>query len=400
MRFVMPVLSLLLASSLPAATIRGRITECFDTVAAPGYVVRAFEALTIGFPDLGKPCTIQTQPPRLVGTATTGADGTYRITFTPSENDPEFCHFEAKAFIRVFLPDGTTLAHRSVMKRAATTVVFDADVCPEPCPLSIEGPAVVSGAPGGKVSFEVSVLLGSPSNGSFEGDAVTLDYELAATGATILGATVVGTAFEQADSARSHVDPPNPFDPPECPNEPVLTSVVAMDFEGVVGLPVGNGPHRVLRVTLEAVLPRLGETSTVTVYFPLNCQHVGTDCFYRIGPGSAHASFPITHVRELDIELQGVEVSTRTFRRADANGSGEVDISDAVATFGFLFLGDPSPACMDAADSNGDGTVDISDGVNTLSFLFSGGKPIPAPGPTACGPGPRELPDCSSYDRC
>ena len=105
-------------------------------------------------------------------------------------------------------------------------------------------------------------------------------------------------------------------------------------------------------------------------------------------------------MRELDIVLQGVEVSTPRFRRADINASGLVDISDAVATFSYLFLGGSSPGCMDAADSNGDGVVDISDGVNTLSFLFEGGRSIPDPGPTTCGLGRRELPDCTSYDGC
>lgn len=389
-----------LASSLPAATIRGRITECFDSAGVSGYVVKAFEELTIGFADGVKPCTIQTQAPRLVGTTTTAADGTYRTTFTPSEDDPEFCHFEAKVFVRVFLPDGTTPAINSLKKRSGSTVVFDLDVCPEPCPLTVDGPPVISGAAGATATFDVTVLMGSTPNGIFNGEAITLDFELAAIGASILNASAVGTAVEQADSVRFHIDPHNPFDPPECPREPVLTSVLAMDFEGVVGLPMGNGPQSVLRVTLSAVFPPLGESRAATIYFPLDCQHVGTDCFYRNSPGAAHSSFPISHVRELDIILQGVEVSTPRFRRADINASGLVDISDAVATFSYLFLGGSSPGCMDAADSNGDGVVDISDGVNTLSFLFEGGRSIPDPGPTTCGLGRRELPDCTSYDGC
>jgi hypothetical protein len=90
----------------------------------------------------------------------------------------------------------------------------------------------------------------------------------------------------------------------------------------------------------------------------------------------------------LDLSDLGVALRSSNetpFRRADFNQSGAVDISDAVATFGYLFLGAAAPSCLDAADSNGDGSLDISDGVNSLNFLFTGGTDIPAPGPVACG---------------
>jgi PKD repeat protein len=77
-------------------------------------------------------------------------------------------------------------------------------------------------------------------------------------------------------------------------------------------------------------------------------------------------------------------------RRGDANGSGEVDISDAVHTLGALFLEAVTLPCEDAADANDDGVIDISDAVSTLGALFLGTAPIPAPGPEACGPDPTE----------
>lgn len=71
-------------------------------------------------------------------------------------------------------------------------------------------------------------------------------------------------------------------------------------------------------------------------------------------------------------------------------------------TFGFLFLDDTAPLCLDAADSNADGDVDISDGVNTLNYLFSTGRDIPAPGPDACGLGPESGPviGCAAFPGC
>jgi len=73
-------------------------------------------------------------------------------------------------------------------------------------------------------------------------------------------------------------------------------------------------------------------------------------------------------------------------RPGDANGDGGLDISDAVATLGFLFLGSPKglpcgdgsaldPANVRLLDWQPDGAIDISDAVATLSFLFLGTKP-------------------------
>ncbi len=66
------------------------------------------------------------------------------------------------------------------------------------------------------------------------------------------------------------------------------------------------------------------------------------------------------------------------FLRADANGDHCRDLSDAVSTLGFLFLGQAAPRCPDASDANDDGHIDISDSVFTLAYLFSGGPPPPS----------------------
>ncbi|MBI4605448.1 MAG: hypothetical protein HY721_26075, partial [Planctomycetes bacterium] len=153
----------LVAPSLGAATIRGRITKCSGSVGAPGHVVKAFEELKIGLRDLAKPCTIVTQNAQLVGTATARADGSYSITYTPTEAEPELCFFERKVFIRVFLPDGTTLIHASARKSVSSTVAFSFDTgdttnCPQvlvPAFLELVPPSIVAGGPptNARVSF-------------------------------------------------------------------------------------------------------------------------------------------------------------------------------------------------------------------------------------------------------
>jgi hypothetical protein len=65
------------------------------------------------------------------------------------------------------------------------------------------------------------------------------------------------------------------------------------------------------------------------------------------------------------------------FLRGDANGTGVVDISDAVFILNFLFLGGPAPGCEPGADTNTSGDLDISDAVNLLTALFLGGATVP-----------------------
>jgi hypothetical protein len=77
-----------------------------------------------------------------------------------------------------------------------------------------------------------------------------------------------------------------------------------------------------------------------------------------------------------------------TFRRGDADGDGVVNITDAVLTLGFLFLGSRTPSCIDAADADDDGKVELTDAVYVLSFLFLAGRPFPPPASPACGVDP------------
>jgi hypothetical protein len=73
------------------------------------------------------------------------------------------------------------------------------------------------------------------------------------------------------------------------------------------------------------------------------------------------------------------------FLRGDTNDDGAVDLSDAVYTLDWLFLGEPAPGCVAAANVNGDESIDISDPVSLLGFLFLGGTAPATPFPE-CGP--------------
>jgi hypothetical protein len=67
------------------------------------------------------------------------------------------------------------------------------------------------------------------------------------------------------------------------------------------------------------------------------------------------------------------------FSRADPNGDGTTDLSDAVVILGGLFQGTGELECLDAADADGSGALDLTDAVRILEFLFQGGEPPPPP---------------------
>lgn len=81
---------------------------------------------------------------------------------------------------------------------------------------------------------------------------------------------------------------------------------------------------------------------------------------------------------------------TSEFIRGDSNDDGIVNISDAVFTLSFLFIGDEQPECLAATDANDDGSANITDVILTLNFLFLGNEAPAAPFP---GPGEDPTPD-------
>ena len=96
-----------------------------------------------------------------------------------------------------------------------------------------------------------------------------------------------------------------------------------------------------------------------------------------------------------------LEISLSTFRRGDANDSGEFEgIADAMALLNYLFSSSEH-TCIDALDSNDDGQIDIGDAYYLLHYQFSGGEAPPAPGLGSCGVDPTDdALDCESYVSC
>jgi hypothetical protein len=67
-----------------------------------------------------------------------------------------------------------------------------------------------------------------------------------------------------------------------------------------------------------------------------------------------------------------------TWEPGDADGSGGLDISDAVYLIQFIFQGGPPPQPrIEAGDMDCSGGVDISDAVYMIQYIFQGGPPAP-----------------------
>ncbi len=82
------------------------------------------------------------------------------------------------------------------------------------------------------------------------------------------------------------------------------------------------------------------------------------------------------------------EVRARNFVRGNANADASVDLSDVVFSLEYLYLGGPTPSCLDAADTNDDGALDVADPVLSLFQQFHGAE-VPGPRPD-CGEDPTE----------
>ena len=102
--------------------------------------------------------------------------------------------------------------------------------------------------------------------------------------------------------------------------------------------------------------------------------------------------------------FEAEEVGVR-FHRGDSNADGTMNITDGIFVLNFLFLGGPSPTCLEAANPNDDAVLNITDGIYILNFLFLGGPGPALPGgPGAdCGLDPEGSPTdlgCESYPDC
>ncbi len=108
--------------------------------------------------------------------------------------------------------------------------------------------------------------------------------------------------------------------------------------------------------------------SSTTTAFNIrhSLQPPGSNVLYYTSEYSDASKRPV-----LEIQSYG-----RPYLCGDADGSGAVDISDAVYLIQYIFTGGSAPNPLLAGDADGSGAVDVSDAVYLAQYIFAGG---PAP---------------------
>jgi uncharacterized repeat protein (TIGR01451 family) len=97
--------------------------------------------------------------------------------------------------------------------------------------------------------------------------------------------------------------------------------------------------------------------------------------------------------------LWSFQTESPVFRRADANGDGAIDLSDALFTVFYLF-GGRTTSCQKSLDFDGNGAIEVTDAVLQLGYLFLNGREPAAPF-LGCGTEPpgSDL-TCTEYPSC
>jgi hypothetical protein len=106
---------------------------------------------------------------------------------------------------------------------------------------------------------------------------------------------------------------------------------------------------------------------------------------FAVSGRDVHATGRVATIAFCDIAFEPAPPPLPLFHRGDADGLGDIDLSDAIRILGFLFLGDAVPPCLEAADADDSGELQITDAVFLLGYLFLGAAPPPPPGPPAPG---------------
>ncbi len=110
------------------------------------------------------------------------------------------------------------------------------------------------------------------------------------------------------------------------------------------------------------IVLRLSDLGTADVFKDLE-----TELTYE---GSARF---VTVLPRVEDGLMRIVGDLTFFRRGDSNGDQLVDVSDPIFTLGYLFLGGQEPSCPDAADADDSGELNLTDAVVTLNWLFGTG---------------------------
>ena len=250
--------------------------------------------------------------------------------------------------------------------------------------LSIE---TVEGLDADTPSVSLALTMDSPD---LERHAVSLAISYDESMATLLDVDVTGTEADGADWSAGTIC--NGLDASCLASGGVLWSII-MEIESPDGMTLraigpGTGLH-IASLHFDTSGMDTGDTMPVTF-------QDGLDIFGV--PGRNEIVNEVTSVKTPELALTDGAISFDAgivFRRGDHDGSGVLDITDAINLLGFIFLGTTPPICGDASDADNRGVLDITHALDALGFIFLGSFPMEEtlPGPINCGPDPTVILD-------
>jgi hypothetical protein len=143
---------------------------------------------------------------------------------------------------------------------------------------------------------------------------------------------------------------------------------------GIIAGSVANGSGQALG---DVLVEAQGDISATTSTSPEGVYSLrelpcGTYTLHLSRSGYHDTTIASTLVDRLDSTVVNI-VMTRNYLCGDANGSGSVNISDAVSLIAYIFSGGSAPNPLIAGDANCSGSVNISDAVYLIAYIFSGG---------------------------
>ena len=292
---------------------------------------------------------------------------------------PDACELETKDCNATSLPDDCDIA-------AGDSVDQNKDAIPDECQndsfvFAFTGPGEVrSGGPIMSFELEYACIMIPPATIAESGEgAQGWSFGAEASGFRITSVTMDGTvAASVADEPPGLVDAG--FRRTELTsgegNEGVVSAIVLSVLH-----PITLPAHRasvILRLRVSGTTPPAGQQDAYLKHRD-GLKGSGQPVFNQVTRRGS--TYPVI-LNEKHVLLSS---QAAPFRRGDSNADGHIDISDAIYTLSWLFLGGAAPPCLDAADFDDSGDIDISDGHGINVFLFLGSSVPPAPGPFVCG---------------
>lgn len=216
------------------------------------------------------------------------------------------------------------------------------------------------------------------------------------------GTTSSGTSADEAPEGRRSqgFERTEIVDPADNGGQAGVVSAVILSYDDTTVSLARTGTESVLKLGVRTTVPQpTGEdvVAVLRVSDPL------------VGSGQPVANvitvsgmpFAACNTGDARVALRFTPLEGTPFVRGNSNAADdEIDLSDAIFTLNWLFMGGEDPPCVQAADADGDGLVVVSDPIYTLNWLFDGGPDPLAPFPE-CSVGSPEGPlSCEAFPPC